>query len=438
MSRKWLWVLIVFVGLITLAVVVALRFDAFVLLRPQSPEDQCYFNIRLITVTLVVSYRDDHDSKLPLSNSWREAIRPYLEACVEKLTPPALETAGLDLRQTFARMAEVRNRRDTIERLKGEGGVQSLLRCPVTGKPYVLNRHLAGIGGTIVESELWNKTPLLWCAPADDGGAPHEVKSTDSMLFRGPRPGRFFSVGFLDGHCEMCEEAVFTKADSHVTTDYGGPFDQDDRTPRGLQEILQAAMLGDTAKMRELLADGTDVDTKGACDRTPLHQAAHHGHTELVELLLEHDANVDVQDSFGYTPLRRAADSGHIRIAEQLLEHRADVNTTDYGSLHTPLHSVIYLRGRIGEPRTSTTHSYAEMAELLLEHGADIDARDHLDYTPLHTAAEQGCSAIAKLLLAHGADVNSKDTWGETPLQRAVGYEKTEVAEIIRQHGGTE
>ena len=106
----------------------------------------------------------------------------------------------------------------------------------------------------MLESKLWAEIPLFWCAPTDDGRAPHEVKSTDSMLFRGPRPGRFFSVGFVDGHCKMCEETLFTAPDPGITTDYGGPFDQDNGTPRGLQEILQATMLGDTAKVREFLA----------------------------------------------------------------------------------------------------------------------------------------------------------------------------------------
>ena len=322
MSKKWFWVLIVVVGLITLAVVDALRFDAFVLLRRKSPEDQCVFNTRAITISLLV-YMDDHDEKLPLSDSWREALKPYVQNQLETQEPYTLKRL-----QPY--------RQHTLERLKRTGGAEEIFRCPVTGKPYVLNRHLAGIDMAMLESGLWNRTPLLWCPPAADGGAPHEVRSTDSRLFRGPRPGRFFSVGFLDGHWEMCEETMFTKPDSHITTDYGGPFDQGNGTPRGLQGILQAAKLGDTAKVREFLADGPDVDTKGARDRTPLHRAAHHGHTDLVELLLEHDADVDVQDSFGYTPLRMAADSGHIRIAEQLLQHGAHVNTKDYDYWRTP------------------------------------------------------------------------------------------------------
>lgn len=320
MSRKWLWVLIVFVGLITLVVVAALRFDAFVLLRRQSPEDQCIFNTRIIALGLLM-YTDDHDSKLPLSNSWREAIKPYLEGYVEKLMLPASETTKLDLRQTFARLAAARDMRDTLERLKGEGGVENLLRCSVTGKPYVLNRHLAGIDVAMLESRIGNKIPLLWCPLADDGGAPHEVKSTDSMLFIGPRPGRFFSVGFLDGHCRMCEETMFTKPNSGITADYGGPFDQDNGTPRGLQEILQAAMLGDTARVPELLADGTDVDTKGACDRTPLHQAARQGRIAIVKLLLEHGADVNSKDTWGWTPLHQAVGNEKTEVAEIIRQH---------------------------------------------------------------------------------------------------------------------
>ena len=44
MSKTWLWILIVFVGLITVSAVVGLRFDACGLLQHQSLEDQCRFN----------------------------------------------------------------------------------------------------------------------------------------------------------------------------------------------------------------------------------------------------------------------------------------------------------------------------------------------------------------------------------------------------------
>ena len=65
--------------------------------------------------------------------------------------------------------------------------------------------------------------------------------------------------------------------------------------------------------VKQLLANGADVNVKNASEWTPLHIAAQFGHVEMVEFLLSKGANVNAKDLWGKTPLNRAAGFGYTR-----------------------------------------------------------------------------------------------------------------------------
>jgi len=64
-----------------------------------------------------------------------------------------------------------------------------------------------------------------------------------------------------------------------------------------------AATRGNTELIKQLLADGMDVDVTDKEGLTALYRAAHNDRKETVSLLLSKGANVNIRDKFGNTPL---------------------------------------------------------------------------------------------------------------------------------------
>ena len=65
-----------------------------------------------------------------------------------------------------------------------------------------------------------------------------------------------------------------------------------------------AAAVGNIEAVKQHLAAGADVNTKGGpLQVTPLHIAADQGHKEIVELLITNGADVNAKNKFGKTPM---------------------------------------------------------------------------------------------------------------------------------------
>jgi ankyrin repeat protein len=89
------------------------------------------------------------------------------------------------------------------------------------------------------------------------------------------------------------------------------------------EELLDAAWDGDTARVKELLRKGANVNAKSAGGSTPLHYAAFWGYVDVAKLLLDHGADVNARDDRGWTPLHFAAAEGRAGVARLLLERGA-------------------------------------------------------------------------------------------------------------------
>lgn len=55
--------------------------------------------------------------------------------------------------------------------------------------------------------------------------------------------------------------------------------------------------------MEDLLAQGEDVNCRGAQNRTPLHRAVGKGHNAVVQQLIRQGADLSLLDQGGLTPL---------------------------------------------------------------------------------------------------------------------------------------
>lgn len=85
-----------------------------------------------------------------------------------------------------------------------------------------------------------------------------------------------------------------------------------------------AAGKGDIGKVRELLAQGADVNAKQLQGWTPLHLAG--SNKEIIEFLISKGADVNAKDNADWTPLMWEAYKGSFNSAKLLIEKGADID----------------------------------------------------------------------------------------------------------------
>ena len=155
--------------------------------------------------------------------------------------------------------------------------------------------------------------------------------------------------------------------------------------------LWTAARDGGTEVVRQLLADGAEVEERGGwTEGTALDVAATHGHEAVARLLIGKGAAVSAKDNGGITPLHWAASRGHEAVVWLLLEHRAEVSVKDDHGV-TPLHS-------------AASYGFEAVVGLLLEHGADLSAKlNKRGWTPLDLAIMRSEHSVAAMLSAEAA-----------------------------------
>lgn len=164
---------------------------------------------------------------------------------------------------------------------------------------------------------------------------------------------------------------------------------------RRSERLWEAAGKGDLGRVRELIAQGVDVnrptevggggDSTGGYFEAPLIPAAGSGSLDVVVALVEAGAKVNVADSDErITPLREAVAIGHIEIVKYLLGKGAAVNA------RTAFKETVLM--------LAAQKSLAEIVKVLLAKGADPGRRDLDGKTALDLAKEAGHSKIVAIL----------------------------------------
>jgi ankyrin repeat protein len=157
--------------------------------------------------------------------------------------------------------------------------------------------------------------------------------------------------------------------------------------------------------VKELIAQGADVNQQESSGDTPVLRALFEGHEEIVLMLMEAGADVSIIESIGSTPMHWAVAMDMMNVTSLLVEKGADIARGDNTGI-TPLH-------------IAASRDRASMTDYLIEKGAFIDVKDQNECTPLHNAAMQGSWNAARILIQRGADLKAKDRNGNTPLHRA-------------------
>lgn len=156
--------------------------------------------------------------------------------------------------------------------------------------------------------------------------------------------------------------------------------------------VADAAMSGDNAALRALLAKKADVNAPQADGATAIQWAAYRNDLEIADLLIRAGANVKTANRDGATALYLASIRGSAPMLDRLLKAGADANE----------------RGPEGETplMLAARNGSVDAINVLLSHKADVNATDALrGTTALMWAAEQGHPAAVKALIDHGANV---------------------------------
>ena len=243
-------------------------------------------------------------------------------------------------------------------------------------------------------------------------------------------------------------------------------------TAAGDTVLVEAVKNLDGETVRELLAQGVDVNATTADGATALHWAVHRDDLGLVDLLIEAGTRVSTANRYGVEPLSLAAINGDTAIIERLLGAGADPNTTLPGG-----ETVLMTASRTGDPssiRALVAHGaevnvrddvhgqtalmwaaakgHAQAIHVLAEVGGDVNARTEspprpprrrtlfvtaspTGFTPLIFAVRQGHLDATRVLLDAGADVNDTLSDGQSALVVAAANANWEVADYLLDRG---
>jgi len=255
-----------------------------------------------------------------------------------------------------------------------------------------------------------------------EGDSPISVPADHSDSARVPSGKRFWWIGA--GVVLVIAAAVFAivafKSRATIQpaepTATGGPSAAP-AFSNANNQLLSAALSGDTAAAARLLGEGADVDAKNNQGDTALLLAARSGKIDTARLLIEKGANIEAKNNAGETALIAACTSGHAEIAQLLVEKGAAADARDDGGA-TPL-----MYAGLG--------GNTAIIDLLLAKGANINAQDDKGETPLMYAASAGSVDAVKLMLHKSANPATKDHNGQTALEYATQWKRLDVVQLL-------
>ena len=229
--------------------------------------------------------------------------------------------------------------------------------------------------------------------------------------------------------------------------------------PRLDAPLVEAAVAGDAAKVKDLLDRGADPK---ACNRLgwPASTlAACRGHTEVLRRLYERDFTTADQNAPGrWTPLIEAAAHDHLDTVRFLLAcHVAeDAGNVENHTAEEYAHGSGYrdivaaIRQAGGEPPepdatgdndddsplvTAAADGDTDALARLLDRGGSVETRSSGGRTLLICATKKGRTEVVRLLLARHADPNALSLRGNSPLDFATDLGQPEIVKLLLEAG---
>ena len=201
---------------------------------------------------------------------------------------------------------------------------------------------------------------------------------------------------------------------------------------------------GDISKVRELLKNGTDVNSTNAEGWSALHLAVKANKPAIVKELLSNkkinmNPTLPIDSVFtdsdtkwyadGQTPLLLAAYYGYSDIVTMLLSYGADILAKDSIDDAMAIH-------------IASAKGYYKVVEAILDSAAArnskidiVNAGDNTGTTPLMWAAMNNQVTVISILIRYKANVNMQDDDGWTPLHFAAASDSYRAVEILLNNG---
>lgn len=187
-------------------------------------------------------------------------------------------------------------------------------------------------------------------------------------------------------------------------------------------ELFRAVRSSNVTALRELIAEGAEVNAPDDQGRFLLGFAAVTDDLQMTRLLLDAGAEVDARsEPGGWTALLVATTSNQPEIARMLIEAGADVEPTTADGW-SPL-------------RMAARDGLVELVDVLVAAGSDIERRDAGGRRALSYAAAHGNREVVRLLIERGANSSAPDRRGVTPFMVAAHFGHVETARLLCPQG---
>jgi ankyrin repeat protein len=121
-----------------------------------------------------------------------------------------------------------------------------------------------------------------------------------------------------------------------------------------IKEWEQAIQRGELERIRDLIKEGVDVDSKDSHGQTALMVAARKGHTDVVRFLVQSGAELNVAAKYNLTALMLAVINGHTEIVRSILEAGADTQVRGTGAPGFQGKNALELAEEAGRPEITS------------------------------------------------------------------------------------
>lgn len=175
--------------------------------------------------------------------------------------------------------------------------------------------------------------------------------------------------------------------------------------------LFRAAHEGDIATIRQLVADGADVNARDPKGRTPAHVAAFASHDDALRALAEAGADMNALEGRAYDVVTIAAVADDPELMSLAIELGNDPGLVTSPYDGTALIAAAHL-------------GHVEVVRRLIDAGSPLDHINNLHWTAVMEAVVLGDGgedhqAVLDALLDAGADRTLADREGVTPLEHA-------------------
>mmetsp|Transcript_32213 Transcript_32213/g.68101 ORF Transcript_32213/g.68101 Transcript_32213/m.68101 type:complete len:376 (+) Transcript_32213:40-1167(+) len=186
------------------------------------------------------------------------------------------------------------------------------------------------------------------------------------------------------------------------------------QSPKQKKNLIRAIKDVDVTAVKELIADGCELDARGMWENTPLIVACSHGQGEIASALLSAKADATLVNELGATALHYACIEGlNDDVVTRLCEAGAQVNAKPAKLYNRHLDNYVTCTPLVASAMGGFTH----VCSILMQHKAEVDsAASEGSQTALWMACRYERGPAVKLLLKEKADPRVKSTDGVSCL----------------------